>query len=222
MNTWDISILQTRKLLFFSFLGEGNWHVASGTLQVPERVLWGSVLPWKLSSFYGFPLQSRSEQVRSAFLTVVLRSVSYLRIYGCWWPLGNFCLLSALKEVSRNVDHLVAPDPKVQRGEGTSWVMQPAGSWVELVLKLVFSSWDLSDNLKVITPWTRIGFSWREKQCSEFPEVWDIQHGEVENNRAFEVHRPGFRSWPCHSDVMGLSARTSAFLFCLFLGVFCF
>ena len=30
---------------------------------------------------------------------------------------------------------------------------------MELVLKLVFSSWDLSDNLKVITPWTRIVFS---------------------------------------------------------------
>ena len=28
--------------------------------------------------------ESGSEQVRSAFLTVVLRSVSYLRIYGCW------------------------------------------------------------------------------------------------------------------------------------------
>lgn len=74
----------------------------------------------------------------------------------------------------------------------------------------LFSSQDLSDNLKVITPWTKLVFS--DTKTLQGGDLCGLRwQSGVEKHQSSGVHRPGFKSWLCHLEVMGLKARTSTF-----------
>lgn len=107
-----------RLYLFFSFLEKRNWPVASGTLQValgcceaplfrpspePHPAVGGAGFCW-------FPHQSLGvSRVGLLSPQKILWPISYCRVYGCWWSLGDFCLLLEPKELSGNIHSFHGP-----------------------------------------------------------------------------------------------------------------
>lgn len=122
MNTRDIFILQIRKLkviLIFFLLREEKLTCSFRDSSGSPGVLWGSALspfPWTPSSrgggagFCWFPHQSLGvSRVGLLSPQKILWPISYCRVYGCWWSLGDFCLLLEPKELSGNIDSFHGP-----------------------------------------------------------------------------------------------------------------
>lgn len=147
MRHFHFTNKETESYTFFFLLREENLTCSFRDSSGSAGLLWGSIFlpfpwtPWSHGGLASVGLLTRVWEWASWVCFSQSNPLAYFLVEGLWMLVTSWGFLPFVraKKRSQEIDtSFRAKNPEVQRGEGTSRVMQPAGSWEELVLKLVF------------------------------------------------------------------------------------